>query len=175
MTGTNKTCSECGITKPTAVFSKCTANGDGLQKKCKQCNSKDNQKFRIEINPQHHAKWQTTNWDKFKTYLRKWRKADKNGLIYSITNPIGKSYIGMTETYFSVRITEHKKHYRQFSQGKRNSLPGLHKSFLKYGIKNHKFEILIEFEGIERKQLESIEGSFIQAVKQTGKSLNINK
>ena len=42
-----------------------------------------------------------------------------------------------------------------------------------HGIENHKFETIIELEGIDRKQLEYIESSFIQAVKETGKSLNI--
>jgi len=168
-----KQCKECGKSKETTQFSKCKANKDGLQRKCKQCNSKDNNIFRTEINPEHHAKWQTTNWDKFMSYLRKYRKADKNGIIYAITNPDGESYIGMSEMYLNVRMIEHRKHYRQYKQGKRNSLPGLHNSFDKYGVKNHNIKTLIELEGIDRKQLEYIESSFIEAIKQTGKSLNI--
>jgi ribosomal protein S10 len=44
-----------------------------------------------------------------------------------------------------------------------------------HGIQNHTFETILELEGIDRKQLENIESSFIEAVKQTGKSLNIRK
>ena len=170
-----KQCKECLKTKENTQFSKCSSSKDKLQPKCKNCNSNDNQKFRTEINPHHHAKWQTSNWDKFMEYLRKYRKADKNGIIYAITNPNGETYIGMSEMYLNVRIIEHKKHYRQYKQGKRNSLPGLHKSIDKFGWKNHNIQTLIELEGIDRKQLEYIESSFIQAVKQTGKSLNIKR
>jgi hypothetical protein len=168
-----KECKQCGKSKETTQFSKCSSSKDKLQPKCKNCNSNDNQKFRTEINPHHHAKWQTSNWDKFIAYLRKYRKADKNGIIYAITNPDGETYIGMSEAYLNVRMIEHRKHYRQYKQGKRNSLPGLHKSIDKFGWKNHNIQTLLELEGIGRKQLEYIESSFIEAVKQTGKSLNI--
>ncbi len=168
-----KECKQCGKSKETTQFSKCSSSKDKLQPKCKNCNSKDNQKFRIEINPEHHAKWQTSNWDKFMVYLRKYRKADKNGIIYAITNPDGETYIGMSEMYLNVRMIEHRKHYKQFKQGKRDSLPGLHKSVDKFGWKRHDIKTILELEGIGRKQLEYIESSFIEAVKQTGKSLNI--
>lgn len=165
----------CQKVKDTTKFSKCKSNKDGLQYTCKSCNKVSNLKFRTEINPQHHKIWQDKNWDKFVEYIRKYRKADKAGIIYAITNPIGETYIGMSETFDKVRFLEHKKHYRQYKQGKRKSLPLLHNSFDMHGIKNHKFKTLIELEGIDRKQLEYIESSFIQAVKQTGKSLNIRK
>jgi hypothetical protein len=168
-----KQCKQCGKSKDTTQFSKCSSSKDKLQPKCKTCNKKDNQKFRKEINPEHHAKWQTSNWDKFMAYIRKYRKADKNGIIYSITNPYGEIYIGMSEMYLNVRIIEHKKHYRQYKEGKRTSLPGLHDSFDKYGVDNHRFQTIFESEGIDRKQLEYIERSFINAIEQTGKSLNV--
>lgn len=167
-----KQCNECGKSKETTQFSKSKARKDGLQDKCKQCNKKDNHKFRTEINPNHHAKWQSNNLDKLIGYLKKYRKADKNGIIYAITNPNGETYIGMSEMYLKARMSEHKKHYRQFKEGKRKSLPLLHNSFDKHGVENHKFEILFESEGIDRKQLVYIERSFIGAIEQTGKSLN---
>ena len=42
-------------------------------------------------------------------------------------------------------------------------------------LKIFSFETILELEGIDRKQLENIESSFIEAVKQTGKSLNKRK
>jgi hypothetical protein len=105
-------------------------------------------------------------------YLRKYRKADKTGIIYAIINPEGFSYVGMSEMYLKVRLIEHRKHYRQFKQGKRESLPLLHKSVDKYGWNKHSYKILAEFEDIDREQLKYIEKTFIEAVKQTGKSLN---
>jgi hypothetical protein len=168
-----KECKKCLKTKELSEFSKCSSTKDLKQPRCRDCNKNDNHKFRTEINPTHHAEWQIANWDKFVEYLRKYRKADKTGIIYAITNPKGQTYIGMSEMYFKVRMHEHKRHYKQFKQGKRNSLPALHNSFDTYGIDNHKFKTILELEGIDRKQLEYIESSFIQAVKQTGKSLNI--
>ena len=170
-----KECKGCGKVKDTTQFSKCSSSKDKLQHRCKDCNKKDNHKFRTEINPQHHAKWQISNWDKLMGYLRKYRRADKNGIIYAITNPIGETYIGMSEMYLNARMTEHRKHYKQYKQGKRKSLPLLHNSFDTHGIQNHTFETILELEGIDRKQLENIESSFIEVVKQTGKSLNIRK
>jgi len=170
-----KQCKQCGEVKETTQFSKSSSSKDKLQPKCKNCNSKDNHKFRTEINPTHHEKWQNNNWDKLLGYVKKYRKADKNGIIYAITNPNGETYIGMSEMYLKARITEHKGHYRKFKQGKRKPLPLLHKSFDIHGLQNHKFETILELEGIDRKQLEYIESSFIQAVKETGKSLNIKR
>ena len=167
-----KQCNGCGKVKETTQFSKCKANKDGLQNKCKQCNSKDNNIFRTIINPTHHEKWQNTNWDRFMSYLRKYRKADKKGIIYAIINPDGETYVGMSEMYLNVRLIEHRKHYRQAKLGKREALPLLHQSVDKFGWKNHSYKILAEFDGIDRKQLEYIERTFIEAVKQTGKSLN---
>jgi len=167
-----KQCRRCGEMKDTTQFSKRTASSDGLQSDCKSCNSISNKKFRTEINPQHHAKWQSSNWDKFVGYLKKYRCADKTGIIYSITNPKGETYIGMSEMYFKVRMHEHRRHYKQALQGKRERLPGLHESFDKYGLDNHKFETVLKLEGIDRKQLQHIEKSFIDAIQQTGKSLN---
>ena len=65
-----KQCKQCGEVKEATQFSKSSSSKDKLQPKCKNCNSKDNHKFRTEINPQHHAKWQTSNWDKLMGYLR---------------------------------------------------------------------------------------------------------
>jgi hypothetical protein len=167
-----KQCQRCHQLKDTTHYSKCKSNKDGLQYCCKSCNKETNLKFRTEINPEHHAKWQTSNWDKFMGYLKKYRCADKNGIIYAIINPDGETYIGMSEAYLKVRRIEHIKHYRQALKGKRQRLPGLHESFDKYGLDNHRFEIILQLEGIDRKQLQFMEKSFIDAIQQTGKSLN---
>lgn len=167
-----KQCRGCGIQKETTQFSKCKKEKSGLQPKCKECNKKDNHKFRTEIDPKHHQRWQNNNWDKFVEYHKKYYRADKIPTIYSVTSPDGWVYIGNTMAYFKVRKIEHKKHYRQYKKGTRSSLPGLHKSFDTFGIENHKFDIVTQIEGIDRKQLEFIERSFIEAVNKTGKCLN---
>jgi uncharacterized FlaG/YvyC family protein len=94
-----KQCQTCHKVKDTNQYSKCKSNKDGLQYCCKECNKKTNLKFRTEINPQHHKIWQDANWDTFMEYMRKYRKADKGGIIYAIVNPEGKQYIGMTEAH----------------------------------------------------------------------------
>lgn len=67
--------------------------------------------------------------------------------IYKITNPLKKVYIGQ-----SVNIE------RRFSTYKRNNpinkQPRLYGSFKKYGIKNHKFEIVCECEIFELNEKE---------------------
>jgi hypothetical protein len=167
-----KVCRRCCKLKDTTQFSKRKASSDGLQGDCKECNTITNKKFRTEIDPKHHERWQKSNWDKFVSYIKKYRKADKSGIIYAIINPEGETYIGMSEMRFNVRMIEHRKHYRQFKQGKRTSLPGLHDSFDKYGLENHRFETILELEKIDRKQLEYIERSFIDVLQQQNKSLN---
>jgi len=166
-----KQCKECGRVKSTEEFSKCSSNKDGLQYKCKQCNKKDNLVFRTE-KPEHHIEWQKKNPDRLSELVKSYRKANKTPKIYSIKNPNGDVYIGMTSMHFSVRKLEHRSHYKRVLKGKRERLPGLHDSFDKFGIDNHKFEIVVELEGYDRKQLSYVESSFISAFKQIGKSLN---
>jgi hypothetical protein len=166
-------CTQCDKSKAESQFSKCSSAKNGLQPKCKECNKKDNLKFREEINPQHHAVWQRNNVQALYRILKKHRKADKSPLIYSIKNPNNDVYIGMTEAFLSVRKREHKLHYHKAKQGKQSRLPLLHDSFDKYGVENHKFEIVVELEGYDRKQLGYVESTFIKSFKQINKSLNV--
>ena len=167
-----KQCQKCHKLKDTTQYSKCKSNKDGLQYKCKECNKVDNLKFRTEINPTHHQKWQDKNWDKFVDYVKKYRKADKVGLIYGITNPEGMVYIGMTQMYFLVRLNEHRRHYRRATEGKRDRLGLLHDSFDKYGIDNHEFKVVKECPGLTREQLKEVESAIITLNKSQNISLN---
>jgi hypothetical protein len=165
---TTKQCKQCGKVKETTQFSKMSASSDGLQPKCKKCNSKDNLEFRTQ-NPEHHVQWQRNNPQQHIINVSRYRRADKAGKIYSITSPDGFVYIGMTNTHISVRMQEHKAHFRR---GK-IKLPLLHDSFRKFGFHNHKIDVVLELDGIDRKQLGFIEKTFIQLYKQQNKSLNI--
>jgi hypothetical protein len=167
-----KQCQKCQKVKDTTQYSKCKSNKDGLQYKCKECNKIDNLKFRTEINPTHHKKWQNNNWDTFMGYIKKYRKADKTPIIYSIKSPAGLQYIGMTMMNFSVRLLEHRSHYKRALKGKRDRLPGLHDSFDKYGIENHEFKVIKECTGLNRKQLKEVEKAFITLDKFQNISLN---
>ena len=69
-------------------------------------------------------------------------------------------------------ILEHKKHYRQATEGKRNRLTLLHDSFDKYGIEAHEFKVVKECYGLTRKQLLQTERSFITLNKFQNISLN---
>jgi hypothetical protein len=169
----HKQCADCGKTKDTTKFSKCSKTKDKLQPKCKSCNKKDNLKFRTEINPNHHQKWQDNNWDKFTGYMKKYRKADKVPTIYSFTNPIGQIYIGATEMYPSVRLLEHRQHYKRALKGKRERLGLLHNSFDKFGFENHQFKIVKECTGLTRQQLLELENAYITLNKFQKISLNI--
>ena len=163
-----KQCNRCGNVKETTQFSKSRANKDGLQYACKRCNSKTNLVFRTD-KPEHHIEWQRNNLKQHVRNVARYRKADKSGKIYSITNPDGFVYIGMTHCHFSVRLSEHKKQYRRDT----GNIPSLHKSYDDYGYDNHKANVILELEGIDRVQLGFIETTFIQLYKELGKSLNI--
>lgn len=167
-----KECKDCGISKDTTQFSKLSRSKDGLQPKCKSCNKKDNLKFREVINPQHHKVWQQSHMTELSGYIKKYRKADKTPIIYAITNPEGKQYIGQSMMNFSVRLLEHRSHYRRASEGKRERLELLHDSFDKYGISNHQFEIMKELPNYTRKQLREIEKAYIILNKLQNISLN---
>lgn len=169
-----KKCNACSDTKAITYFSKCKRNTDSLQSKCKECNKKDNHKFRTELNPTHHHIWQKENAQKVHELVRKYRLADKSGKIYYIVNPDGEYYIGMTSTHLNVRWMEHRIHYRAACNNKRYSIPLLHKSFDKYGIENHRIETIIELDGISRNDLRAWEKVFIQSFREKGNVLNIN-
>lgn len=167
-----KKCIKCREVQDESNFSKCAARKDGLQWNCKSCNSKDNLKFREQINPEHHADWQRNNPQRLVELVWKYRKADKGGQIYSIKNPNGEVYIGRTEAHLTVRKLEHKQHFKRAKKDKKLLLPLLHQSFELYGIENHIFETVVELEGYDRKQLGYVESSFIKSFKQINKSLN---
>lgn len=170
-----KECRKCNKVKEYTEFSKRSLSKDGLQDRCKQCNKVDNHTFRTEINPEHHAKWQKQNPQRVVELTCKYRKADKAGIVYALVAPDGNVYVGMTKTYLSVRIIEHKVKYKRFTEGKINKSmhPLLFESFNKWGIDNHKVKVLFEDEGIDREALLQIESSFIHAFKQQGNSLNV--
>ena len=88
-----KQCTSCRKTLPYERFSKNSAAKDGKQFSCKDCNKKTNRKFRTEINPHHHAQWQRANPDRIVELVSKYRKADKGGCVYYITNPEGEFYV----------------------------------------------------------------------------------
>jgi len=73
--------------------------------------------------------------------------------IYKITNPKGKIYIGQ-----SVNINKRWNRYRNLIQSDCIGQPLLYRSFIKYGIDNHCFEI-IELCNIEK--LNEFESKYI--------------
>lgn len=169
-----KECKKCGKVKDYSQFSKKTKSKDGLQDRCKACNKVDNDYFRFELNPEHHAEWQRKNPQRLVEIVAKHRRADKAGVVYALIAPDGYVYVGETKTHLNVRIMEHRVKYRRFLEGKVTSLhPLLFESFNKYGFENHKLEILYKNETISKKELKEIEKKYIQQYKQIGKSLNI--
>lgn len=163
-----KQCNECGKVKELTEFHKKTASKDGKQAKCKACMKVKNKNFREE-NPKYQVDWQRKNSADWNKYTWAYRKADKNSLIYKITAPDGKCYIGQTKSKLFVRFTAHKHHYRK----KNGIIPGLHKSFDQWGIENHKVEVILDLGDLDRNLLTQIESSIIDAYKQKGLSLNI--
>lgn len=168
-----KQCNKCGKFKETTQFSKRAKSKDGLQGRCKACNKVDNKYFRTEINPEHHAKWQSQNRARAAYHVSKWRKGDKAGIVYALINPEKQVYVGQTKTYLSVRMIEHKVKYRRYLENKITNIhPLLFESFKKYGIENHKVKILFSDDNIGKKELKQIEKEYIKKYMQKGNSLN---
>ena len=171
-----KQCNMCGKSKPLTEFHKKSDAPDGKQGKCKSCVKIYNEEFRTN-KPKYQVDWQRKNKRKWNDYLAEYQRANKGGKIYAIVNNItGETYIGFTEMFPRVRWNYHVVQYNRFKRGKTaNILPGLFNSFEQHGVDNHTFKTIAEFDGIDRKGLRMIEKSFIQAVVQTGKSLNIRQ
>jgi hypothetical protein len=168
-----KYCAGCRETLPTSNFSKNSRREDGLQYKCKSCNKIDNEKFRTEINPQHHSIWQKNNADRVVEIVSRWRKANKLGTIYFIKSPDEAFYIGRTECHLKVRWSEHLSHWRLSNRNLKKRLPLLHNSFDKWGPDKHEMGIVAQFEDITTDELREYESVFIKSFKEAGNSLNV--
>lgn len=77
-----------------------------------------------------------TKWFRFSGIINN-KDIKKLKCVYKILSPSGRSYIGKT-----VDLYERFKCYVSAYNAKRNDQPKLMKSFVKYGIQNHKIEIL---------------------------------
>ena len=142
-----KKCSSCSELKSTTQFSKYKRAKDGYQPHCKEC---------------QHERTQVL------------LKANKNGIIYRIINPLGETYIGKTEKKVHYRFAQHKSSFASFERNGFTSFPKLHKSFKLWGIDAHIFEQVRDCGNISKEDLREIETKMIIALKKNGKSLNIN-
>ena len=163
-----KQCNECGKVKDYNEFHKMTAAKDGKQNKCKACIKVMNKEFR-ETNPKYQVEWQRTNSKTWFQYMNEYKRANKNSLIYKITAPDEKVYIGQTKSRLGVRFAFHKIHYKNY----KGRLPLLHKSFDAWGVNSHRFELLADLGDLPRKDLVKIESNIITAYQQKGISLNV--
>ena len=146
-----KTCSSCKELKPTTKFSKYSKSKDGLQPHCKECQS-----------------------TRTRPITNKLTKADKDGVIYTITNPIGEVYCGQTNRKPEYRFANHKSTYPYQKANGYSTFPKLHKSFDMWGIDAHIFEVIKDCGNISKEDLRDIETRMIIALKKNGKSLNVN-
>ena len=147
----NKKCTSCKVQKPTTQFSKCKSTRDRLQYHCKECQSIRTRPLTDEL-----------------------IKANKNGIIYRIINPIGEVYIGSTKKKIEYRFTSHRSDYKFQSSHGYTTFPKLHSSFDKWGIDAHIFELVKDMGDITKKALREVESRMIIALKLNGKCLNVN-
>lgn len=165
-----KQCTKCNEIKDYTQFSKLRKAKDGYQYHCKECNNKDNQKFRDTIDPGYMNRWFASHKQQWNEYIRDYSNVGDTNTIYSITAPDGLVYIGHTRRKSRFRIAEHKKFYAS----KAHYLPLLYKSFDRWGINNHTIEILKEWVGTKEEGLEK-ESELIKFYKSLNKSLNIKE
>lgn len=155
-----KQCTKCGEMKSTTEFNKCTKAKSGLQSYCRTCNK--------SINDINNHKSEVI--EKRNIYNKEYMKAGKDGLIYTITNPIGQVYCGSTKRLPNLRWNSHKASYKK-TPGR---FPLLHSSFDMWGIDAHEFNIINSYENIDTIDLREIESNMIKAYKLNRKSLNVN-
>lgn len=70
-----KTCAVCGKQKPRSEFSKKSANPDGLQRNCKECQAEYHRKWRaenVESRKTREKRWRDENYDRYRTNQAKW-------------------------------------------------------------------------------------------------------
>ena len=147
----NKVCGSCNHSKPTTQFSKYKRSKDGLQPHCKSCQSIRTLPLTNEL-----------------------LKANKNGIIYRIVNPLGETYIGCTKSKPTYRFRNHRGvYFYQKSKGY-STFPSLHNSFHIWGVEAHTFEVVKDMGTISKKDLREIESRMIVALKKNGKCLNVN-
>ena len=143
-----KKCSSCNELKSTTQFSKYKKGKDGLQPHCKVCQS---------------------------VRTAALVKADKDGIIYTITNPLGEVYTGRTNRPPQYRFNQHRRTYKFEKSNGYSSFPKLHKSFDTWGIDAHIFQVVSNHGNISRSDLGEIESKMIIALKKNNKSLNVNE
>jgi hypothetical protein len=111
-----KTCNKCNKTKSTDNFSRNRRNRDGLQYSCKECNKKQNKKYKEE-HPKYWSGWQKKNSAKWASYMTEWsknndykvqknfkHKHDHKPVVYLIPEYM---YVGLTENLYK-RMAYHK-------------------------------------------------------------------
>jgi hypothetical protein len=146
-----KTCSSCNELKSTTKFSKYKSAKDGLQPHCKECQS-----------------------SRTRPITNKLLKADKDGVIYTITNPLGETYVGQTNKKPEYRFSNHISTYKFKKSNSYNTASLLYASFDQWGANAHIFEVIENYGNIDKESLREIESNMIKAYKLNGKSLNIN-
>ncbi len=87
------------------------------------------------------------------------------GIVYKITSPSGKIYIGST-------IGSTKRRWTSYKQLKCQAQPKLYKSLVKYGVDNHKFEVIWEGPSEERLKRERLYGDLYEVLDKN-KGLNL--
>ena len=147
----NKVCGSCNHSKSTTQFSKYKRAKDGLQPHCKSCQSIRTRPLTNEL-----------------------LKANKNGIIYRIVNPLGETYIGSTKSKAVYRFMHHRAVYLYQKSKGYSTFPSLHKSFDMWGLDGHRFEVVKDMGVISKKDLREIESKMIIALKLNGKCLNVN-
>jgi len=128
-----KVCGKCKQTKPTTEFSKCKANSDGLQTKCKQCVNEYHLLFKDKINKYHQNhyqnntdihkqrgyKWKEKNSEYFKTYMKLYHIKNKKqnphlykwrDLLWDSVKRLGKAKEASTHDLLKYSALELKEH-----------------------------------------------------------------
>ncbi len=89
-----------------------------------------------------------------------------NYIIYTITSPSNKIYLGVTNN-FNRRMSEHKYHWKKNTQN-----IALHKSFTKYGFDSHIKTIL--FSNLGKEEAYELEKNLINDMNLLDSKIGLN-
>lgn len=165
-----QTCTHCGKTKPlTSEFWHRNKNyKNGYLKRCKPCQLAFVNQYNKE-NPQYWKKYREDNAAYIRDYYTDYYGMD-TCKIYGIVNPIGETYIGMSQfKSIDIRFSHHKSDYRT----KHGSYGKLHESVDKWGWDAHELILIEDLKSTDRKKGLARETFWIQHYMKMGKSLNI--
>ncbi len=165
---TSKDCNRKGIPLPLSEFSKDKSKKDGLQYKCKDCNKKTNNTFKIN-NPNHWVGWRKNSKEHLSQYEKNISMSEGYGVYFLINIPTQKYYIGEGQLY--KRRSQHFSHLQR-GVSKYGTLQSLWNQYP--NIKDWEFKVIKKWDWENKEEGRLLETQLILEENNKNISKNIN-